>query len=52
MGALMIALGTFSGALAALPRSGAWMEKVKKGFGVVMLLLAEYLLLEAGKRLV
>ncbi|MGI8656305.1 MAG: cytochrome c biogenesis protein CcdA [Pyrinomonadaceae bacterium] len=52
MGALMIALGTFSGALAALPRSGAWMEKVKKGFGVVMMLLAEYLLLEAGKRLV
>ena len=52
MGALMILLGTFSGALAGLPRSGVWMEKVKKVFGVVMLVIAEYLLLEAGKRLV
>ena len=50
MGALMIVLGTFGGAL--LPRSGAWMVKVKKAFGVVMILIAEYLLLEAGKRLV
>lgn len=52
MGALMILLGTFGGALAALPRSGAWMVKVKKIFGVMMILIAEYLLLEAGKRLV
>lgn len=50
MGALMIVLGTFGGAL--LPRSGAWMEKVKKVFGVMMIVVAEYLLLEAGKRLV
>lgn len=50
MGALMIVLGTFGGAL--LPRSGAWMEKVKKVFGVMMIIVAEYLLLEAGKRLV
>ncbi|MGI9107949.1 MAG: cytochrome c biogenesis protein CcdA [Pyrinomonadaceae bacterium] len=52
MGALMILLGTFGGALAALPRSGAWMVTVKKIFGVMMILIAEYLLLEAGKRLV
>lgn len=50
MGALMIVLGTFSGALAAMPRSGLWMVKAKKAFGVLMLLIAEYLLLQAGQR--
>jgi thiol:disulfide interchange protein DsbD len=50
MGALMIVLGTFGGAL--LPRSGLWMVKVKKAFGVMMIWIAEYLLLEAGKRLI
>ena len=52
MGALMIVLGTFSGALAALPRSGVWMVKVKQAFGVVMILMAEYLLLQAGQRFI
>lgn len=50
MGALMIVLGTFGGMLAALPRSGAWMERIKKGFGILMILVAEYFLVEAGKR--
>ncbi len=50
MGALMIALGTFGGALAALPRSGQWMVTVKKTFGVIMILVAEYLLIQAGQR--
>jgi thiol:disulfide interchange protein DsbD len=52
MGALMIALGTFSGALAALPRSGEWMVKVKKGFGFAMVLIAQYLFVQAGQRLI
>lgn len=52
MGALMIALGTFSGALAALPRSGEWMVRVKKAFGVAMILVAQYLLIQAGQRFV
>ena len=52
MGALMILLGTFGGALAALPRSGGWMVGVKKVFGVGMILAAEYLLLQAGQRFV
>lgn len=50
MGALMIVMRTFGGAL--LPRSGAWMERVKKVFGVMMMIVvAEYMLIEAGKRL-
>jgi thiol:disulfide interchange protein len=52
MGALMIALGTFSGALAALPRSGEWMVRVKKTFGAIMIVIAEYLLLQAGQRFI
>lgn len=52
MGALMIALGTFSGAIAAFPRSGQWMVRVKKAFGFTMILIAEYLLLQAGQRFV
>lgn len=52
MGVLMIALGTFSGALAAMPRSGQWMVRIKKGFGVLMIVIAEYLLLQAGQRLI
>ncbi|HEX7316472.1 MAG TPA: cytochrome c biogenesis protein CcdA [Pyrinomonadaceae bacterium] len=52
MGALMIVLGTFGGALLGLPRSGVWMVKIKKAFGVVMILIAEYLLVEAGRRFV
>ncbi|MGH9929751.1 MAG: cytochrome c biogenesis protein CcdA [Pyrinomonadaceae bacterium] len=52
MGALMIALGTFGGALAALPRSGVWMVRVKQAFAVVMILMAEYLLLQAGQRFI
>ncbi len=52
MGALMIALGTFSGALAAMPRSGEWMVRVKKAFGILMIIIAEYLLLQAGQRFI
>jgi len=52
MGALMIALGTFSGALAAMPRSGEWMVRVKKAFGIMMIVVSEYLLLQAGQRFV
>ncbi len=52
MGVLMIALGTFGGVLASLPRSGEWMGRVKKAFGIAMILMAEYLLLQAGQRFV
>ncbi len=48
----VVALGTFTGLLARLPRSGAWLSRVKSGFGALLLLAGEYLLVEAGKRLV
>lgn len=47
MGLLLVLVGTFAGALANLPKSGAWMEKVKKGFGVMMILVAMYFVFKA-----
>jgi thiol:disulfide interchange protein DsbD len=48
MGALLLGVGTFSSFLSAIPRSGAWMVRIKKGMGVLMLLLAEYFFIKAG----
>jgi thiol:disulfide interchange protein DsbD len=42
LGMLFLAVGTFSGVLAAMPRSGAWMVEVKHVFGVIMLAAAAY----------
>jgi len=52
MGALLLVVGTFTGLLSSLPKSGRWTEAVKKGFGVFLLLVGEYFILEAGKLLV
>ena len=41
MGAPLLVVGTAGGAL--LPRTGAWMEGVKKGFGVLLLATAVWL---------
>ncbi|MGD9949944.1 MAG: cytochrome c biogenesis protein CcdA [Desulfobulbus sp.] len=48
MGALLLGVGTFSSFLASIPRSGAWMVKIKKGMGLVMLGLSEYFFIKAG----
>ena len=49
MCALLVLVGISSGMLARLPRSGAWMMWVKRGFGVVMLAVAEYYLIKMGQ---
>ncbi len=49
MGILLIVVGTFSGLMAAMPRSGNWMVHIKKGIGWLMIILAEYFLIQAGK---
>jgi len=51
LGLLQVVLGTFSGLLANLPKSGEWTVKIKKGFGWFLVLVAEYLFIEAGKLL-
>jgi cytochrome c-type biogenesis protein len=52
MCALLVIVGLSSGAVSRLPRAGNWMHWVKKGFGVVMLGVAQYYLIEMGKLLI
>lgn len=49
MGFLLILIGTFTGLLTSLPRSGEWMERIKKGFGIMMIAVGEYFLIRAGQ---
>lgn len=49
MGSLLILVGTFSGLLARLPKSGAWLARIKKILGLAMLGLGEYFLFRAGQ---
>jgi len=48
MGCLLIILGTFSGLLVSLPRSGEWMLRIKKFFAWFLLLVGEFYFLKAG----
>jgi cytochrome c biogenesis protein CcdA len=52
MCALLVGVGLSSGALARLPRSGVWMNWVKKGFGFLMLVVAEYYLVKMGQLII
>ncbi len=47
MGSLLILVGTFTGMLASLPKSGSWMVAVKKISGFVMLAVGAYFLYSA-----
>jgi len=49
LGALVIVVGTFTGLLTSLPRSGIWMLRVQRVFGVLMILAAEYFLVKSGE---
>jgi len=49
MTALLVGVGLFSGTLRALPRSGRWTVWIKRLAGVVMLAMAEYYFIEAGR---
>ena len=49
MGFLLLLIGTFTGIMTALPKSGVWMERVQKAFGWFMIILGEYFLILAGK---
>jgi cytochrome c-type biogenesis protein len=49
MCALLVVVGVSSGSAARLPRAGAWMLRVKRIFGLVMLGVAEYYLIKMGQ---
>jgi thiol:disulfide interchange protein DsbD len=44
LGVLFILIGTFSGILKALPRSGGWMAWIEKGFGLALVVLSVFML--------
>jgi cytochrome c-type biogenesis protein len=46
--ALLIAVGLFSGTLAALPRAGRWTLWIKRAGGVLLLVMAEYYFIRMG----
>ncbi|MCK5012644.1 MAG: sulfite exporter TauE/SafE family protein [Candidatus Omnitrophica bacterium] len=48
VGASLILVGTFSGILGNLPKSGAWLIRVKQFCGLVLMIAAEYFLIKAG----
>lgn len=52
MCALLVLVGVFSGSVARLPRSGPWMRWIKRGFGFLMLGVAEYYLIKMGELLI
>ncbi len=45
LGFLLIIAGTFGGILVNLPKSGAWMVKIKKACGVVLLAVGSYFII-------
>jgi len=47
LGLLLMLLGIFSGLLTSLPKGGRWMDVIKKGFGVAMLLIGGWFLWQA-----
>ena len=49
MTAVLVAVGLFSGILGSLPRAGAWMAWVKRVSAVIVLVMAEYYFIQAGK---
>jgi thiol:disulfide interchange protein DsbD len=51
MTALLIVVGLFSGTLALLPNSGAWMVWIKRVAAVIMIGMAEYYFVLAGYNL-
>lgn len=51
MTALLVVVGIFSGALAALPRSGRWLLWTKRAAAILMLGVAQYYFVQAGYNL-
>jgi thiol:disulfide interchange protein DsbD len=52
MTALLVVVGLFSGVATRLPRAGAWMVWVKRGFALIMIGVAQYYLIQMGKLLI
>lgn len=52
VGFLMILLGTFTGFITSIPKSGPWLVRVKMAFGWLLVAAAEYFLVKMGGLLI
>ena len=52
MGFLLVIVGTFTGVISSLPKSGAWMVRIKKSFGFLMIIIGEFFILKAGQLMI
>jgi thiol:disulfide interchange protein DsbD len=50
MCALLVGVGLSTGLAARLPKAGVWMVWVKRGFAIMMIGVAQYYLIQAGKQ--
>jgi cytochrome c-type biogenesis protein len=48
LGTLLIIIGTFAKLLSGIPKSGMWMTRINRIFGIILLLMGEYFLIKAG----
>jgi cytochrome c-type biogenesis protein len=48
LGTILVAIGTFTGAMKLLPRSGKWLDGVKLVSGLLILGLSQYFVFKAG----
>ena len=46
---VLILAGTFSGFIVNLPKSGLWMNRIKKLYGLILIAVGEYFLIQAGR---
>jgi thiol:disulfide interchange protein DsbD len=44
----LILVGTFTAILASIPKADVWTLKVKKVFGLLLIVVGEYFLIKAG----
>jgi thiol:disulfide interchange protein DsbD len=49
MGSLLLVLGTFAGVVAALPKSGKWMQGIKMFLAFILLAVAQVYIFKAGQ---
>lgn len=52
LGFIFIILGTFTGLIASMPKSGPWLDRIKKVFGWLLIFAAEYLFIKMGGLLI
>lgn len=49
MNMILLLIGTFTGLVTALPKSGMWMVRIKTVMGYLLIAMGEYFLIQAGK---